>query len=332
MPLDPTYAMIRRYRAATGFTPLYTMTVEEARRADAETEAGAWDWHPHPEEVFDLAVPGPAGEVPVRVYRPRSDRPLPMLMYFNGGGFVVGSLNTSDSICRALASLTRCVVVSVGYRLAPENPFPAAVDDSYAVLRWATEHAAEIGADGRRTAVAGDSSGGNVAAVMALMARDDDGPSLTAQVLVYPPLHNDLDSESMREHRDPMFFNAHSSAWFWSLYLADPADGDSPYASPLKAVDHRGLPAALIMAGELCPVRDEDRAYADALSRAGVPVEYHEYPGLPHGFLAVSAKLPTGRDALRLIARFLRRRFGTEHEVEPAAEAPATVVVGAAQR
>jgi acetyl esterase len=316
MSLDPTYAMIRSYREATGFTPLYTMTVEEARRADAETEAGSWHWHEHPEEVFDLNVPGPAGQLPVRVYRPRSDEPLPIVMYFNGGGFVVGSVNTSDSICRALASMARCVVVSVGYRLAPENPFPAAIDDSYAVLKWAAEHAAELGADGRRIAVAGDSSGGNVAAVMALMARDNDGPALSAQVLVYPPLHNNPASKSMLENKDPMFFNAYSSAWFWSLYLADPADGDSPYASPLKAVDHSRLPAALIMTGELCPVRDEGADYSEALSRAGVPVEYHEYAGLPHGFLAVSAKLPTGREALRLIARFLRQQLGVENSIE----------------
>ncbi|GAB4052503.1 alpha/beta hydrolase [Catellatospora paridis] len=321
MSLDPTYVMIRNYREATGFTPLYTMTVEEARRADAETEAGTWKWHEHPEEVFDLNITGPAGQVPVRVYRPRSDRPLPLLMYFNGGGFVVGSVATSDSICRALASFAQCVVVSVGYRLAPENPFPAAIDDCYAALKWAAENAAELGADGRRIAVAGDSSGGNVAAVMALMARDNDGPQLSAQVLVYPPLHNNPDTESMREHKDPMFFNAISSAWFWSLYLADPADGDSPYASPLKALDHSRLPAALIMTGELCPVRDEGKEYADALARAGVPVEYHQYAGLPHGFLAVSAKLQTGRDALRLIAEFLQQRFDSENVLEPAAMA-----------
>src|SRR4051812_16648605 len=115
MPIDPTYAKIRSYREATGFTPLYTMTVEEARRADAETEAGRWDWHEHPDEVFDLSITGPAGQVPIRVYRPRSDRALPLLMYFNGGGFVVGSVNTSDSHCRALASFAECVVVSVGY-------------------------------------------------------------------------------------------------------------------------------------------------------------------------------------------------------------------------
>lgn len=309
MPLNPVYAMIREYREATGFTPLYTMSVDQARRADAETEAANWNWHKHPEEVFDVNFAGSAGQQSVRVYRPASDRPLPMLMYFQGGGFVVGSLSTPDSICRALASMVPCLVVSADYRLAPEHPFPAAVNDCYTAVRWAADHAAELGADSRRIAVAGDSSGGNLAAVMALMARDNDGPPLSAQVLVYPPLHNNWASKSMRDNIDPMFFNAYSNAWFWNHYLADPTDGDSPYASPLKAVDHSRLPAALIMTAELCPVHDEDEAYSNALSRAGVPVEYHRYAGLPHGFLAVAAQLETARNALGLIANFLRTRL-----------------------
>lgn len=312
MPLDPTYAKIRSYRVANGFTPLYTMSVDQARRADAATEAGTWKWHEHPEEVFDLSIPGPAGEVPVRVYRPLSDEPLPVLLYFNGGGFVVGSLSTSDSICRALTGMVPCVIVSVGYRLAPENPFPAAVDDSYTVVKWVADHASEIGADGRRIAVAGDSSGGNLAAVMALKSRDNDGPPLSAQVLVYPPVSNDADTESMRDNIDPMFFNAHSSVWFWNHYLSDTADGESPYASPLKAADHSGLPAALMITAELCPLHDEDEAYSKALSQAGVPVEYHRYADLPHGFLGVAEQLDTARNALGLIASFLRRRLGVK--------------------
>lgn len=314
MSLDPTYVAIRNYRVATGFTPLYTMSVEEARRADAETEAAHWDWHEHPEDVFDLSFDGPAGQQWIRVYRPQSDRPLPVLLYFFGGGWVVGSLSTPDSICRALASMVPCVVVSVGYRLAPEHPFPAAIDDCYGAVKWVAEHAGEFGADGGRIAVAGDSSGGNLAAVMALMARDDDhGPPICAQVLVYSPFLNDATTESMRANTDPMFFNAYSSAWFWDHYLADPADGESPYASPLKASDHSGLPAALVMTAAFCPLHDEGEAYAGALTRAGVPVEYHRYPNLPHGFLAVASMLDTARDALGLIADFLRDRLGVKH-------------------
>ncbi|MBD0669415.1 alpha/beta hydrolase [Streptomyces sp. CBMA156] len=310
MPLDPTIASVRDYRVATGFTPLYTMSIDEARRSDAETEATAWDWHEQPEEIFELEIDGPACRLPIRVYRPQSDGPLPVLVYFFGGGWVVGSLETSDAICRALAKLTPCVVVSVGYRLAPEHPFPAATDDCYAGVKWVAEHASEIGADPARIALGGDSSGGNLAAAMALMARaDDDGPQIAAQVLVYPPFHNAADTRSMRDNQDPMFFNAHSSAWFWSQYLADPADGDSPLASPLKADDLAGLPPALVMTAEYCPLHDEGEAFADALARAGVPVDYHRYENLTHGFLAMSAILEISRDAMDLIAEYLRERL-----------------------
>jgi acetyl esterase len=310
MPLDPTVASVREFRVETGFTPLYTMSVDEARVADAETEAAMWDWHEQPKEIFELTIPGPACELPIRVYRPSSDQPLPVLVYFFGGGWVVGSLNTSDSICRALASLVPCMVVSVGYRLAPEHPFPAAVDDCYAGLKWVASHSSELGAASGRIAVAGDSSGGNLAAAMTLMAREDDhGPKLGAQVLVYSPFRAWAQTESMRANVDPMFFNAHSSAWFWDIYLARRADGESPLASPLAAADHGGLPAALLMTAEFCPLADEGKAYADTLSRAGVPVEYHYYEDLPHGFLALSSILETARDAMSLIADFLRRRL-----------------------
>ncbi|MFE5818111.1 alpha/beta hydrolase [Streptomyces sp. NPDC056479] len=285
------------------------MSVDQARHADRETEAENWDWHKQPDEVFDLEIPGPAGPLPIRVYRPQSDGPLPVVVYFFGGGWVVGSLDTSDAICRALSPMVPCVIVSVGYRLAPEHPFPAAIDDCYAGLKWVAENASQLGGDSGRMAVAGDSSGGNLAAAMALKARDEDGPSLAAQVLVYPPTLNDAVTQSMRDHRDPMFFNAISSAWFWDHYLAEPADGDSPLASPLKAADHSGLPATLMMTAEYCPLHDEGEAYAESLSSAGVPVEYHRYADLTHGFLAMASVLETARDAFEVIAEFLRQRL-----------------------
>ncbi|MBW5421431.1 alpha/beta hydrolase fold domain-containing protein [Streptomyces sp. BG9H] len=312
MPLDPTVAGVRDYRVATGFTPLYTMSVDQARKADRETEAENWDWHEQPAEVFDLDIPGPTAPLTLRVYRPKSESegPLPVLMYFFGGGWVVGSLDTSDAICRALAGKVPCVIVSVGYRLAPEHPFPAAIDDCYAAVKWVGENASQLGGDSARIGLAGDSSGGNLAAAMALMARDEKGPAIAAQVLVYPPMANDAVTKSMSDNKDPMFFNAHSSEWFWSRYLSEPADGDSPYASPLKAADHSGLPPTLMMTAEFCPLHDEGEAYADALSRAGVPVEYHRYADLPHGFLALSSILDTSRKAFDVIAEFLRERLG----------------------
>jgi len=311
MPLHPAVEKIRKYRAATGFTPLYKMSVNQARQADAETEATIWDWIKQPEEIFDREITGPAGPLSLRVYRPHNDggSPLPVLVYFFGGGFIVGSLNTSDSICRALASRTPCVVVSVGYRLAPEHPFPAAIDDCYAAVKWVGDHASELGANGGRIGVAGDSNGGTLAAAISLLARDEAGPQISAQVLIYGAMSHDVATKSMDENKDPMFFNAHSTVWMWDLYLADPADGDSPYASPLKATDHSSLPAALVMTAEFCPLRDEGEAYADALSLANVPVEYHSYADLPHGFLALASVLDIARDALDVVVNFLRQRL-----------------------
>ncbi|RJQ75668.1 alpha/beta hydrolase [Pseudonocardiaceae bacterium YIM PH 21723] len=317
MPLDPTFAEIRDFRVETGFKPLYTMTIDEARRADAKMAPGRWKWHEHPEDVFDLSFDGQAGERSIRIYRPQSAEPLPVLFYFYGGGFVAGSLRTSDSICRALAAMTPCIVASVDYRLAPEHPFPAALDDCYAAVKWVAEHGSEFGADSRRLAVAGDSSGGNLAASTALMSRDDDGPRISAQVLVYPPLRNpppggDAPTRSMRKNIDPMFFNARLNAWYWNYYLAESADGDSPYASPLAADDHGGLPPAMIMSAEYCPLLDENKAYGAELTRAGVPVEFHRYDGLPHGFLQVAALHDRARDAFSLIAGFLRKRWAEQ--------------------
>ena len=235
MPLDPVYVKVREYRVTTGFTPLYTMSVEEARRADAETEAETWDWHEQPKEIFEIEIPGPAGPLPLRVYRPPGEGPFPVLMYFFGGGWVVGSLHTSDSICRALSTMVPCVVVSVGYRLAPEHPFPAAPDDCYAAVKWVADHASEIGADGGHIGVAGDSSGGNLAAVVALMARDGGGPPIAAQALIYPPTLVDAETDSMRDNRDPMFFNAVSSGWFWKPTSPSPATPTPRSVSPQRA-------------------------------------------------------------------------------------------------
>lgn len=316
MPLHPTVEGIRNYRLATGFTPLYTMSVEEARKADAETEAEIWTWIEQPKEIFDLDVGGPAGPLTLRVYKPQteSDAPLPVLVYFFGGGFVVGSLDTSETFCRALSSLVRCVVVSVGYRLAPEHPFPAAVDDCYAAVEWVAENASQLGGDGGRIAVAGDSNGGTLSAAVSLMSRDNDGPRISAQVLVYPAMRYGSDTESMRDNVDPMFFNGYSVPWFWNHYLANPVDGESPYASPLAATDHSGLPAALMLTAEFCPLRDEGAAYAEALSRAQVPVEHHQYADLPHGFLSMASVLEPAREALDVIVQFLRHRLGADAE------------------
>jgi acetyl esterase len=306
LKLNAVLENVRRYRTATGFTPLYTMSVADARAADLATEQALLGSDREAVgEVLDVTWPGPAGPLPVRIYRPAGEGPFPSLVYFYGGGWVLGSVDTSDVVCRALTNAVRCVTFSVGYRLAPEAPFPAAVQDCYAAVRWVAENAASYGADGSRLAVAGDSSGGNLAAVSTLLARDGDGPSITAQALIYPATMADADNDSMREVVDPMFFNAHSVRWYWQQYLADPGDARSPLASPLLAADHGGLPRALVLTAECCPVRDEGRAYADVLNRAGVPVEHRCYPGVPHGFLAMASMLAEAREAMSWVAGFL---------------------------
>lgn len=314
MTYHPTYEGIRAYRVATGFTPLYTMSVADARRADAETEAGLWEWIDQPEEVLNLDFAGPAGSLPIRVYRPanKGNEPLPVLVYFFGGGFVVGSLDTPDSICRTLAVMVPCVVVSIGYRLAPEHPFPAAVEDCYAGVKWVADNASKFGGDGGRLAIGGDSNGGTLAAATSLMIRDHHGPSISAQALIYPAMRSGRVTKSMRDNVDPMFFNGHSAVWFWNLYLADPADGESQYASPLNAADHSGLPPTLMITAEFCPLVDEGEEYAEALSKAGVPVHYHRYADLPHGFMIMAPVLDIAREAFDEVATFLRERLGRD--------------------
>ncbi|MFF8595299.1 alpha/beta hydrolase [Streptomyces sp. NPDC015220] len=309
MPFDPQLQTLYDQRAAEGVRPLYTMTLAEARAADlaaVQADAGA----PEPvEEVLDLSVPGPAGPLPVRIYRPRAEGPLPVLVYFFGGGWTLGSLDTSDAICRSLANAAGCLTVSVGYRLAPEHKFPAAPEDCMAGVRWVAEHAGGYGGDPARLAVGGDSAGGNLAAAVTLMARDAGGPGLLAQLLVYPNTDQLADTPSRRENTDPLLFNDKSVQWYWDNYLAAPEDGVHPLASPLRAADHRGLPPALVITAEYDPLRDEGEEYARRLRENGVPVVASRYPGVAHGFFAMAGTLDAGRRATEQAAGYLRSAF-----------------------
>ncbi|MFI9007894.1 alpha/beta hydrolase [Actinosynnema sp. NPDC053489] len=284
--------------------PLYAMSVGEARAADlAAIRAAAGTGEPV-RHVTDRTLPGPGGDLPVRVYRPvDGTEPLPTVVYFFGGGWALGSVETSDEICRALANAVPCQVITVGYRLAPEHRFPAAVDDCRAAVAWIAGHAAELGVDPDRLAVAGDSAGGNLAAAVTL---DRGGRGLVAQVLVYPNTDHRGDTASMREHDDPATFNRHSVAWYWGHYLADPDDGRHPLASPLLAEDLSGLPPALVITAERDPLRDEGERYAERLREAGVPVVATRYAGVAHGFFAVP---DAARAARAEVAAFLRGHF-----------------------
>jgi acetyl esterase len=302
VPLDPQVAAMRAERMAGGATPLYEMTLAEARAADlADILAGGGDAEP----VFDVSdrtFPGPDGELPVRLYRPSADRPLGTLVYFFGGGWTLGGIDTSDGVCRALANAAGCLVVTPGYRLAPEHPFPAAVNDCLAAVSWVTENAEALGVDPGRIAVGGDSAGGNLAAVVAQQTR-----SLAAQLLVYPNTCYHADTESLRDNDDRWMFNRHSVDWYWRNYLTGAELGRDPRVSPLLAPDLSGLPPALVLTAEYDPLRDEGEQYAERMRAAGVPVELTRYDGMAHGFFTMSGVLADARQAVAQAAEHLRK-------------------------
>jgi acetyl esterase len=304
---------MRDRRERENAPPLYTMSFADARAADLASirDSGG---EPEPvHEVVNLAIPGPGGELPLRLYRPVATRPLPVLLYFFGGGWVLGTIDTADGVARSLANSSGALVAVVGYRLAPEHPFPAAIEDCYAAVRWVAGHAAEIGADPARLAVGGDSAGGNLAAAAALRARDSGGdgggPALAGQLLVYPNTDQLADDESMRAFDDPFLFNRHSVAWYRQHYLADPRDGSSPLASPLRAGSLAGLPPALVITAEYDPLRDQGEAYARRLGRDGTQVELSRYPGMAHGFFTMIGTVDASRAAITQAASRLREWF-----------------------
>ena len=308
MPLDPQLQAMRDQSERDNVPPLYAMSLTDARTADLASirQSGG---EPEPVyEVTDLTIPGPGGELPLRVYRPASERPLPVLLYFFGGGWVLGTIDTADGVSRSLANSSGALVVVVGYRLAPEHPFPAAIDDCYAAVRWVAEHAGEIGADPARIAVGGDSAGGNLAAAVALRARAD-GPALAGQLLVYPNTDQLADDESMRAADDPFLFNRHSVAWYRQHYLPDPGAAASPLASPLRAESLAGLPPALVITAEYAPLRDQGEAYARRLADEGVQAALTRYPGMTHGFFTMAGTVDASRAAIAQAASRLRAWF-----------------------
>jgi acetyl esterase len=266
-------------KAAAGGPPLWEQTPQEGR-AVVTANAALIGAGPFVASVRDIVIPGQAGGIPARVYSPAAGAPG-VVVYYHGGGWVLGSVDDWDASVRALAVASGCDVVSVDYRLAPEHVFPAAVDDAYDALIWAAGSLA----DGRPMVAAGDSAGGNLAAVCALRARDTGGPSLALQLLVYPVTDHDLDRKSYHQYDGTEFIlNRRDMVWFWEHYAPDPAARANPYASPLRASDLSGLPPAHIVSAEHDPLRDEVFGYADRLRAAGVPVQHRHYGEEIHAF------------------------------------------------
>ncbi len=308
MPLDPQAQTVLDQMIALGLPPLGTLSPEETRRSMELRNAALPPGEPVA-KVEDRTIPGPAGEIPIRIYWPEGTGPFPVLVYFHGGGWVIGSITSHDATCRTLTNAAGCMIVSVDYRLAPEHKFPAAAEDAYTATKWVAEHGAAIGADPRRVAVGGDSAGGNLAAVVSLMARERGGPPLAYQLLVYPVTDYRFDTPSYGENAEGYLLTKQSMEWFWNHYLNDASQGDHPYASPLRAQDLRGLPPALVITAEYDPLRDEGAAYAARLQEAGVPAACSRYDGMIHGFFGMSllldkAKLAVGEAAGALKAVF----------------------------
>jgi acetyl esterase/lipase len=279
--------------------------LEEARRLGEERSASLFG--PLVEVPFeDRALPGPAGPIPVRVYRP-GDGPAPVLVYFHGGGWVLGSVATAHGVCATLARLGGCVVCSVDYRLAPEHVFPAALDDAWAVTTWVSDHAGELGGLSGALAVGGDSAGGNLAAICALRARDAALP-IALQLLVYPVLDADFDRPSYREFADGYYLTATGMRWFWDQYVPE-GERFAPDASPLRATDVSGVAPALVITAEYDVLRDEGEAYARRLEEAGVPTTLSRYDGMIHGFIRLPAVIDRANDALAEAAGALRGAF-----------------------
>jgi len=305
MPLDPQARTLLDAMAASGAAPLDQMSVTDARAFMDSMRAMQGPPTVLP-VVRDVQIEGPAGPIPARFYRPRHDEFLPLLVYFHGGGWVIGSLETHDNVCRDLAVKTCCAVLSIDYRLAPEHPFPAAAEDCYAATVWAHDNAARLGIDAARIAVGGDSAGGNLAAVVALMARDRKAPPLRFQLLVYPVTCGRMDTPSYRENAEGYLLTSAAMAWFWAHYVPAAAGREECYAAPLRASDLRGLPPALVLTAEYDPLRDEGEAYAKRLAEAGVPAEVRRYEGQIHGFFGMSALIDRAREAFDEAAATLR--------------------------
>lgn len=307
MPLHPQVKAVLDQMVAAG-PPLHHLSPAEARKAVEAMRATKGE----PERVAKVenrTFRGPAGNLAVRIYTPDGRGPFPVLVYFHGGGWVVGSIETVDASCRSLANLAGCMVVSADYRLAPEHKFPAAVDDCYAATRWAALHAASFHGDPARMAVGGESAGANLAAVVALMAQERGSTPLVLQLLLYPVLDYSFDRPSHKENGEGYFLTNDMMLWYWRQYLNSDADGESHLASPLRAKYLQGVAPAAIYTAEFDPLRDEGAAYAAKLREAGVRVQYKCCEGLIHGFMGMTKVVEPAQKALEDAAATLRAAF-----------------------
>ena len=303
--------------ASLGGKPIETLSPAEARKqptpADAVKKVLKTMGKPVDPEagvsVKDSTVPGPIGNIPIHIYTPEGKGPFPVMVYYHGGGFVIADTKTYDASPRALAKAANAIMVAVDYHQAPEHKFPAAANDAYAAYTWVLEHAAEINGDPKRVAVGGESAGGNLATVVSMMARDKKGTLPVHQLLVYPVVDNDFNTASYQRNEQAKPLNKAMMQWFFKHYSSKEADGNNPYAVPMKATTLKGLPPATIIAAEIDPLLSEGKAYADRLKKDGVKVSYQEYTGVTHEFFGMGAVVPKAKEAEAFAAGELKKAF-----------------------
>ena len=304
MPLDAQIESVMEQVAALGFPPSHTVSAQEARsNAKARPRGKGPDVH----KVEDIKIPSDAGPIPARIYTPSDETSLPVLVWFHGGGWVVGDLESADATARHLCNESSSVIISIDYRLAPETKFPGAPDDCYAATQWVSENASSLNADPDKIAVGGDSAGGNLAAVVSLMARDKQGPKIGFQLLVYPVTEMNFNTKSYIDNAEGYQLSRDGMIWYWDHYLEDKEASNNPYAAPMKAQSLQNLPPALIITAEYDPLRDEGKAYAERLKAEGVTTQYTMYSGMIHGFFGMASVVDKGRAAVKEAADAMRK-------------------------
>ena len=308
--LHPQIQRVLQIMAEANLKPIEEMTPAEAR-AQMEATAQSRKAEPLPvARVEERMVPGPAGGIRLRLYWPNAAAPAPVIVYYHGGGHVIGSLDTHDLIARNLCAGTEALVASVDYRMGPEHKFPAAVEDSFAALKWVHAHANELGADPDRIGVHGDSAGANLAAVVALMARDAGTPNLRLQSLVYPVADYGLTGDSYEKFAEGYgLLTRQAMVWFRNHYLRSPRDAEDWRASPIRVATLAGVAPAIVVTAECDVLHDDGERYAEALGRAGVPVEYKEYPGMIHAFFGMVPVVDDAMNAQRAVWAAFKQAF-----------------------
>jgi acetyl esterase len=308
MPLHPQVKTVLDMMTSAG-PPLHRLSPQEARKAIEAMRANTGEVE-RVAKVEDRTFQGSGGKLPVRIYTPDGRGPFPVLVYFHGGGWVVGNIDIVDASARALANQAGCIVVSADYRLAPEHKFPAAAEDAYAATQWAALNISSFHGDPKRIAVGGESAGANLAAVAAIMAQERGTPSFVLQLLLYPATNYAFDTPSCKENGEGYFLTTEMMQWFWRQYINSDADGENPYASPMRVKRLSGMAPAAIFTAEFDPLRDEGAAYADKLRAGGVAVQYKCQEGLIHGYMGMAKAVEPAGKALADAAAALRAAFG----------------------